>query len=301
MQAILLSATLPEEVQHLAKRFAPKHQLVQLNPNQYVPRSVKHIAYTVSNRRKVALLVYLLRRAGSLRGKQVLVFVRTTQRADRIAAQLKELGFNSQALHSKISPTGRASTVKRFAAGDVQCVVATDAVSRGLDVPELDYVVNLDIPSEPRDYVHRSGRTGRAGRDGTTINLVSREPQTVELRGRVVELSESHFVGAIEAKANLKMERRKVAGPWQDGSDPVLEWDRQKSHAEAMKLMSTADSTSSPKERDDTITLRNIEAGKYEDAIQSFNEKQARQAKVIKPVRKKRNQKKGGRNWVHVQ
>lgn len=299
MQAIMLSATLPEEVQLLAKRFAPKHTLVQLNPHQFVPRSIKHIAYTVSNRRKVALLVYLLRRTGSLRGKQVLIFVRTTQRADRIAAQLQGLGFGAQPLHSKISPTGRAATVKRFAAGDVQCVVATDAVARGLDVPELDYVLNLDIPSEPRDYVHRSGRTGRAGRDGTTINLVAREPQTVELRGRTVELSEKHFVGAIEAKANLKMEHRKVGGPWRDGADPVLEWDRQKSHAEALKLMSNAESECSTEKSDSTITLRNIEAGKYEDAIQSFNEKQARRAKVIKPVRKQRKQKRGGRSWVH--
>ena len=223
--------------------------------------------------------------------------MRTSQRAERIALRLKELGFNAAPLHAKLSQGKRLSTVSALDDGSIQVVVSTDAVARGLDITDLDYVVNLDIPSEPLDYVHRAGRTGRAGREGTSINMVSIEPQLIELRGKTVELSERHFMGAIESETMVRVERRKVAGPWKDTEDPVLEWSKERSMEHAVKLVDEGDlSTKGP-----GATLRNFEGGKYENAIKAINEKRARRGKVIKQVKnhQTRTAKSKGRSWVH--
>jgi len=114
----------------------------------------------------------------------------------------------------------------------------------------------------------------------------------------MVELSEKHFLGAIESNTGVKMERRKVAGPWVDTETPVLEWDREKSHQEAAKLAHSIDSEA--EELKETATLRNIESGKYETAIRSINEKRALKGKVIKPVARNKSPKGKGRTWVHA-
>jgi ATP-dependent RNA helicase RhlE len=129
---------------------------------------VKQYFFEVSRQRKYALLLYFLRRNGkkNLRNKRVLVFARTQQRAERLAEALNNDKFIAASLHSEYSPAQREKIVEDFKSGAVQILVATDVMARGMDIPQLDSVVNYDVPHSSEDYVHRVGRTGRAGATG---------------------------------------------------------------------------------------------------------------------------------------
>ncbi|GAQ92277.1 hypothetical protein KFL_009640020 [Klebsormidium nitens] len=218
MQVLLVSATVTPEAAFLLRRFAPRAASVALNPDLRVAAAVKHVAYTVHSRRKVALLEYLLKRKGSFRDSQVLVFTRTRQRAARLAAVLAERGVPAEAVHSGLTGTQRWRVVEAFKARAVRCVVATAVLGRGIDIPDLPTVINFDLPLTPEDYVHHVGRTGRAGQAGLAVSLVSADAQEVLIGGphqRAV-LREEQFLAAVEALTGERVERRKVPGPWRD-------------------------------------------------------------------------------------
>jgi len=175
--------------------------------------------YEVSPVRKLALLTYFLHRQGSvsLKGKKVIVFVRTKERGERVSEFLREHKFRACYLHSESLPAKRKAYLEEFRNGHIQILVATDILSRGIDLPEVDAVVNLDLPTLPEDYIHRIGRTGRAGQKGLALTFVSTHAQVLTIGTQEVLRNEEDMIGKIEALLGDKLQvRPKVPGPWVD-------------------------------------------------------------------------------------
>ena len=169
-QGLLFSATLSAEIRSLASTFLTEPASVDVAPTISAAESVDQVAYLVEADRKRELLAYLVR---SRDLHQVLVFTRTKQMTRRLAAQLDRDGVAATAIHGDRSQPERERALEQFKAGEVRVLVATDVAARGLDIEALPVVVNFEIPTDPEDYVHRIGRTGRAGMEGLAISLVS--------------------------------------------------------------------------------------------------------------------------------
>jgi len=135
---------------------------------------VEQLIHPVAKNRKRELLSHLI---GSGYWKQVLVFTRTKHGANRLARQLEQDGLSATAIHGNKSQGARTRALADFKSGAVRVLVATDIAARGLDIDQLPHVVNFELPNVPEDYVHRIGRTGRAGNDGMAISLVSHDEQ----------------------------------------------------------------------------------------------------------------------------
>jgi ATP-dependent RNA helicase RhlE len=168
-QNLLFSATFSEEIRRLAQEFLRDPATVEVAARNTVAENVEQVLYPVDRDRKEDLLIHLIRRD---RMEQVLVFTRTKIAASRLASYLDRRGVAAVAIHSDRSQPERTRALEDFKRGEVTCLVATDVASRGLDIEELPYVVNFELPFEPQDYIHRIGRTGRAGSTGIAISLV---------------------------------------------------------------------------------------------------------------------------------
>jgi ATP-dependent RNA helicase RhlE len=173
-QNLLFSATLDAEVRSLASTFLRQPETVDIAPTIAAAESVAQIAYLVDPDRKRELLSYLIR---SRDLHQVLVFTRTKQMTRRLASQLDRGGVDATAIHGDRTQPERERALAMFKSGEVRVLVATDVAARGLDIEALPVVVNYEIPFDPEDYVHRIGRTGRAGMEGLAISLVSFEDE----------------------------------------------------------------------------------------------------------------------------
>jgi ATP-dependent RNA helicase RhlE len=168
-QNLLFSATFSDEIRRLAQEFLRDPATVVVSARNIVADSVEQILYPVDRDRKEDLLIHLIRRD---RMEQLLIFTRTKLAASRLASYLDRRGVNAVAIHSDRSQPERTRALDDFKRGEVTCLVATDVASRGLDIEELPYVVNFELPFEAQDYIHRIGRTGRAGLSGVAISLV---------------------------------------------------------------------------------------------------------------------------------
>jgi len=169
-QNMLFSATFPEEVRRLAKDLLHSPVTIEVAPRNAPADLVTHLVYPVPLLRKRALLVHLIRSRGM---RQVLVFVRMKRDANRLARQLQHDGVVAKEIHSDRTQAERMQALEDFKQGKVPVLVATDIAARGLDIEELPFVINYELPHTPEDYVHRIGRTGRAGLPGEAISLVS--------------------------------------------------------------------------------------------------------------------------------
>lgn len=258
MQVSMFSATLVPKVTELVKRFAPHHIRLDLNRAMNVADRVQQFFYLVGPRRKYSLLAYLLRRRGSMKGQQVLVFCRTRQRVERLTQQLVDDGFNAQGIHGDQSLNHRQRIIDSFkefqpsteskdlkdlkdlkdskdlkdlndskvskvsknsndeTSSPCQILVSTELMARGMDIPSLPFVVNYDLPHSPEEYVHRIGRTARAGQSGTAISFVSTEPTLLEVGKRLVELDEKQYLSSISSFLQKPLYTSKVPGPWRD-------------------------------------------------------------------------------------
>ena len=168
-QTMLFSATLDGEVGRLAARFTHDPILHEIIDESAVVREALHRFISVPREEKTEVLAREL--AGD-RGL-TLIFVRTKRGVDRLAQRLKEMGFGAHALHGDMSQSARERALARFASGKADVLVATDVAARGLDLEHITHVVNYDAPTDEKAYVHRVGRTARAGRGGTGITLVT--------------------------------------------------------------------------------------------------------------------------------
>ncbi|MDH3747962.1 MAG: DEAD/DEAH box helicase [Gammaproteobacteria bacterium] len=168
-QNLLFSATFSKEIRALAGRLLKSPQEIQATPANSTADRVKQRVYPVDKRRKRELLSHQI---GKENWKQVLVFTRTKHGANRLAGQLTADGIDAAAIHGNKSQGARTKALHDFKAGSVRVLVATDIAARGLDINKLPHVVNYELPHVPEDYVHRIGRTARAGHDGHAVSLV---------------------------------------------------------------------------------------------------------------------------------
>lgn len=168
-QTLLFSATFSREIRELAHEFQKAPREVQVSaPNSTVDR-VTQIVYPVDRKRKRELLSHMI---GQGNWQQVLVFTRTKHGANHLTKQLEQDGLSSAAIHGNKSQAARQRALNDFKQGSIRVLVATDVAARGLDIDLLPHVVNFDLPNVPEDYVHRIGRTARAGQQGHAISLV---------------------------------------------------------------------------------------------------------------------------------
>ena len=168
-QTLLFSATFSKAIQELAKSFLQSPTLIEVAPRNTAAERVEQVVHPVDRHRKRELLSHMI---GLHNWEQVLVFTRTKHGANRLAEQLAKDGLKSTAIHGNKSQAARAKALKDFKHGRVRVLVATDVASRGLDIDQLPYVVNFDLPNVAEDYVHRIGRTGRAGNEGRAVSLI---------------------------------------------------------------------------------------------------------------------------------
>ncbi|MDW8469251.1 MAG: DEAD/DEAH box helicase [Burkholderiales bacterium] len=173
-QNLLFSATFPEEIRVLAKTLLRDPAEVQVAPRNAPTELVTHVVHPVAREKKRELLTHLIR---SRALRQVLVFCGTRIGANRLAHQLRRERIHADAIHGDKSQAEREAALEAFKSGRINVLVATDVASRGLDIEGLPQVINFDIPRSPEDYVHRIGRTGRAGMPGEAISLVAPEDQ----------------------------------------------------------------------------------------------------------------------------
>jgi Superfamily II DNA and RNA helicases len=169
-QTLMFSATFSDDIRKLAKSLVRNPVEISTTPRNTTVKSVKQWIHPVDKSKKQALLTHLIKEHSWY---QVLVFSRTKHGANRIATQLGKKGITAAAIHGNKSQGARTRALADFKAGKVNVLVATDIAARGIDIVELPHVVNFDLPNVPEDYVHRIGRTGRAGSKGEAISLVS--------------------------------------------------------------------------------------------------------------------------------
>jgi len=176
-QNLMFSATYTPDIRALASRILVNPVQVEVTPPNSTVDRVVQLAFRVAKDDKRHLLVHLFQNGvnGEGRWEQALVFTRTKHGANRLSQQLEQAGIRSAAIHGNKSQAARTRALADFKAGKLTALVATEVASRGLDIRELPQVVNYDMPHVPEDYVHRIGRTARAGNDGHAVSLVSQD------------------------------------------------------------------------------------------------------------------------------
>jgi ATP-dependent RNA helicase RhlE len=173
-QNLLFSATFSEEIKRLSDGLLNEPVLIEVARRNTASERVAQVVHPVDRERKRELLSFLI---GSENWQQVLVFTRTKHGANRLATQLEKDGITAAAIHGNKSQGARTKALADFKSGKVRVLVATDIAARGLDIDQLPHVVNFELPNVPEDYVHRIGRTGRAGNEGEALSLVCIDEQ----------------------------------------------------------------------------------------------------------------------------
>lgn len=194
-QTLLFSATFSDAIRQMARELLRDPLSIEVSPRNAAARSVKQWVTTVDKKRKSELFLHLLQER---RWGQVLVFVKTRKGVDELVDELQRTGVSADAIHGDKPQPSRLRALERFKAGEVQILVATDVAARGLDIDDLPLVVNFDLPIVAEDYVHRIGRTGRAGATGEAISLVCAD--------------EVQLLSAIEVLIKQTLQRRDEPG-----------------------------------------------------------------------------------------
>ncbi|HXI36676.1 MAG TPA: DEAD/DEAH box helicase [Burkholderiales bacterium] len=216
-QNLLFSATFPEEIRKLASTFMKDPVTVEVARRNTPAELVAQVQHPVDAGRKRELLAHLVT---SNDWHQVLVFVKTKHGANRLAQQLARSGVEADAIHGNKSQNARTRALQQFKEGSMRVLVATDIAARGLDIEALPHVVNYDLPHVAEDYVHRIGRTGRAGSEGEAISLVSHEDRPL--------------MAAIERLMNRKVESRVIQG-FEPGSAPAHRDEQPRQHQQQQR------------------------------------------------------------------
>ena len=171
-QNLMFSATFSDDIRQLAKGLVNNPVEISVTPRNATAKTVEQYIYPVDQKQKTAALIHLIKQN---EWTQVLVFSRTKHGANRIAKNLEASGLTAAAIHGNKSQGARTKALANFKSGEVRVLVATDIAARGIDIDQLPNVVNFDLPNVPEDYVHRIGRTGRAGANGQAVSLVSND------------------------------------------------------------------------------------------------------------------------------
>ena len=169
-QILLFSATIPYKVEQLANTILNAPERVEVAPNSSTSKNVNQVLYYVPKRNKIELCLHLLR--NTIKGS-ILIFRRTKFGVDKLEQTLKKNGYKVESLHGDKSQNLREEALNNFKSNKVNILIATDVAARGIDINELDAVINFDLPNVPETYVHRIGRTARAGNTGTSYSFCS--------------------------------------------------------------------------------------------------------------------------------
>ncbi|QKZ06893.1 DEAD/DEAH box helicase [Pseudomonas eucalypticola] len=194
-QTLLFSATFSDDIRLLAGQMLNDPLSIEVSPRNVAAATVKQWIVTVDKKRKPELFIHLMKR---LKWKQTLVFAKTRNGVDALVERLQGLGINADGIHGDKPQATRQRALDRFKANEVQILVATDVAARGLDIDDLPTVVNFDLPIVAEDYVHRIGRTGRAGQTGEAISLVCAD--------------EVQLLSAIEVLTRQTLKRQEESG-----------------------------------------------------------------------------------------
>ncbi|KGY11543.1 DEAD/DEAH box helicase [Vibrio tubiashii] len=199
-QTMFFSATFDKRIKTIAYKMLNEPVEVQVTASNSTADTVTQMVYPVDKKRKAELLAYLI---GSRNWQQVLVFTKTKQGSDALAKELKLDGIKAASINGDKSQGARQKALDDFKSGQVRALIATDVAARGLDIQQLEQVVNFDMPYKAEDYVHRIGRTGRAGQKGFAVSLMSRD--------------EEYLLEAIERLLDSKLPQQ-----WLEGFEPSL-------------------------------------------------------------------------------
>jgi ATP-dependent RNA helicase RhlE len=191
-QTLLFSATMPLPIRELAETFLTQPKYVTVTPVASTAEKIKQYVYKVEKEDKRKLLLQIL---NEYSGAQILIFTRTKHGADNVVKFLKKQNFTAEAIHGDKSQGARQRALDHFKSKEIQLLAATDIAARGIDIESLPFVINFDIPNIPDTYVHRIGRTGRAGNEGLAISLCGKDEWTywlaieklIRLKIKVVE------------------------------------------------------------------------------------------------------------------
>ncbi len=199
-QTLLFSATFDDEIFKLSKTLLTDPVLIEVDEKNTAAVDVQQLVYNVDEDRKRELVSYLI---GSKNWHQVLIFTRTKQGADHLAKEMCKDGLKTSAIHGDKSQGAREKALQEFKDGDIRVLVATDVAARGLDIESLEFVINYELPFIAEDYIHRIGRTGRAGGSGLAISLLSVE--------------ENYLLEEVEAVLGERLSQQ-----WFEGFEPDL-------------------------------------------------------------------------------
>ncbi len=220
-QNLLFSATFSREIRSLAEGLLDRPASVQVTPENTAVELVEQVVHPVDRERKRELLTHLVRTRTI---DQALVFTRTKHGANKLAEQLNRDGIAASAIHGNKSQPQRVRALADFKAGRILCLVATEVAARGLDIEALPHVVNFELPMVPSDYVHRIGRTGRAGVTGTAVSLVcvDETPLLREIERLLKEPIPSETIPGFEPNRTIRAEpiRLRSAGHHTSGRGP---------------------------------------------------------------------------------
>jgi ATP-dependent RNA helicase DeaD len=169
-QKLFFSATMPREILSLAKEFMPNYQLLKVEKNQLTTANVKQRIIPCRESDKIAVLTRIIDAHPDFYG---IVFCETKRDCDDLLNALMHQGYNVEAIHGDVAQAQREKTLARFKAKTITILLATDVAARGIDVTNLTHVINYSLPRDSDSYVHRIGRTGRAGKEGVAISLVT--------------------------------------------------------------------------------------------------------------------------------
>jgi ATP-dependent RNA helicase RhlE len=193
-QTLFFSATMPPEIQKLANTILTNPSKVEVTPVSSTANTIQQSVYFVDQKKKPSLLIHLLEDKTI---RRALVFTRTKHGADRVARTLAKAGITAEAIHGDKSQNARQRALTNFKASTTRILVATDIAARGIDVEELSHVFNFDLPNVPETYVHRIGRTGRAGANGIAVSFCNAEEKLLlkdiqKLIAKTVPVVEGH-------------------------------------------------------------------------------------------------------------
>jgi len=193
-QTLFFSATMPSEIQHLADAILTKPQRVEVTPVSSTADTINQWVYFVEKEDKKALLHHLLKDKDIA---SVLVFTRTKHGADKVVKDLNRTGITAEAIHGNKSQNARQRALNNFKSRSTRVLVATDIAARGIDIDELTHVINYEIPNIPETYVHRIGRTGRAGAKGSALSFCDKEEKEYlkdihKLIGKIIPVEDGH-------------------------------------------------------------------------------------------------------------
>ena len=211
-QTLFFSATINEKIKDLAYSLVRNAIRIQISPKDPVAKNIDHAVSFVGMDDKRFFLERIVREHPE---SKILAFVRTKVRAERVSKAMERIGVESLALHGDMEQSDRLRVMKRFREGQVKLLIATDVSARGIDIPDVDYVINYDLPEQAENYVHRVGRTGRGTRRGQAIAFCSEEEKPL------LEAIETYMGKAIKV---LEIDREDYAQTIEFTSDTTNDW-----------------------------------------------------------------------------